>query len=82
VIPAADLKEALRAWPYQAESITPLDGGANSTTWIVDTAHGQYVAKLVDDLDAPGMIKSLQIAEFLAARGLHSGPRYAPTRAN
>ena len=65
---------ALRAWPYQAESITPLDGGANSTTWLVTTGQGRFVAKLVDDLDTPGLIKSLQIAEFLATCGLHSGP--------
>jgi Ser/Thr protein kinase RdoA (MazF antagonist) len=75
MIPAEKIEAALCAWPYQPESVTPLAGqGMNSTTWLVVTAHGRYVAKLVDDLDAPGLIKSLRIAEFLGARGLPCGP--------
>ena len=46
----------------------------NSTTWLVVTAHGWYVAKLVDDVDAPGLVRGLRIADFLAARGLPCGP--------
>ena len=75
MIPAEKIKAALCAWPYQPESVTPMTGqGMNSATWLVVTAHGHYVAKLVDDLDAPGLIKSLRIAEFLAARELPCGP--------
>jgi Ser/Thr protein kinase RdoA (MazF antagonist) len=59
------------------ESVTRLPGGWNSTTWRVRTAAGQYVAKLVDDLDAPGLISSLRVAEHLAAQGLACG---APVR--
>ena len=55
VIPAEYLEAALCAWPYQAESVAPpADQGANSTTWLVVTTDGRYVAKLVDDLDARG----------------------------
>jgi Ser/Thr protein kinase RdoA (MazF antagonist) len=52
-------------------------GGWNSTTWLAVTAYGRYVAKLVDDLDAPALVSGLQVAEFLAARGLACG---APAR--
>ncbi len=75
MIPAEKIEAALCAWPYQAESVTPMAGqGMNSTTWMVVTAQERYVAKLVDDLDAPGLIRSLRIAEFLAARDLPCGP--------
>lgn len=68
---------ALSAWPRRVESVTPLAGGWNSATWLVVTAEGRYVAKVVDDLDTPGLISGLRIAEFLAARGLACG---APAR--
>lgn len=74
VITADQVEAALRAWPCPVDSVTPLAGGANSSTWLVSTAHGQYVAKLVDDVDAPGLVRGLRIAEFLAGRGLPSGP--------
>jgi Ser/Thr protein kinase RdoA (MazF antagonist) len=77
VIPAENVGAALSAWPYRVESVTPLAGGWNSTTWLVLTTEGRYVAKLVDDLDAPGLASGLRIAEFLAARGLACG---APAR--
>lgn len=76
-IRAEDVATALHAWPYRIESITPHDGGWNSTTWMVATAEGRFVAKLVDELDTPSLIKSLRIAEFVAERGLPSG---APVR--
>lgn len=77
VIPAGNVEAALSAWPYRVEKVTPLAGGWNSATWLVATAEGPYVAKLVDDLDAPGLVGGLQIAEHLAARGLACG---APAR--
>ena len=77
MIPAGNVEAALRAWPYRVESVTPLAGGWNSATWLVVTAEGRYVAKLVDDLGAPGLVSGLRIAEFLAARGLACG---APAR--
>jgi Ser/Thr protein kinase RdoA (MazF antagonist) len=77
VIPAGNVEAALSAWPYRVESVTPVAGGWNSATWLVVAADGRYVAKLVDDLDAPGLASGLQVAEFLAARGLACG---APAR--
>lgn len=77
VTPAGDVKAALGAWPYHVESVTPLAGGWNSTTWLAVTAEGRYVAKLVDDVDATGLASGLRVAEFLAERGLACG---APAR--
>jgi homoserine kinase type II len=76
-IPALNVEAALSAWPYRVESVTPLPGGWNSATWLVVTAEGRYVAKLVDDVDAAALASGLRIAEFLAARGLACG---APSR--
>ena len=77
MISAANLEEGLSAWPYHVAAVTPLAGGWNSATWLVDTTDGPYVAKLVDPLDAPGLISGMHIAEFLAARGVACG---APAR--
>lgn len=52
-------------------------GGWNSTTWLVRTAAGPYVAKLVDPSDAEGFTSGLLVAEYAASRGLVSG---APAR--
>jgi Ser/Thr protein kinase RdoA (MazF antagonist) len=77
VIPAGNVEAALGAWPFRVNSVTPLAGGWNSATWLVVTAQGRYVAKLVDHLDTPGLASGLRVAEFLAARGLACG---APAR--
>jgi Ser/Thr protein kinase RdoA (MazF antagonist) len=75
--PTDDIAAALGAWPCPVGSVTPLGGGWNSTTWLVVTADGRYVAKLVDPLDADGLISGLRLAEFAAGRGLACG---APVR--
>jgi hypothetical protein len=72
-IPAQNVEAALSAWPYRVQSITPLPGGWNSATWLVVTAEGRYVAKLVDDVDAAGLASGLRIAELLEDRGLACG---------
>lgn len=77
VISAGTVEAALSAWPTRIESVTRLAGGWNSATWLVITAEGRYVAKLVDDLDAPALASGLRVAEFLTARGLACG---APAR--
>lgn len=77
MIPAETVRTALSAWPYRVESVLPLGGGWNSATWLVATAEGRYVAKLVDHVDVPGLASGMRIAEFLAARGLACG---APAR--
>lgn len=72
-----DIAAALGAWPWQVESLTPLAGGWNSSTWLVTTSGGRYIAKLADLADADGLVSSLRVAEFAAARGLSCG---APVR--
>ena len=73
MIPVENVESALSAWQYHVESVAPLAGGWNSTTWRVDTPDGRYVAKLVDDLDTPALVSGLRVAEYLAARGLACG---------
>ncbi len=68
---------ALAGWPVTVRSITPLSGGWNSATWLVEAPTGRYVAKLVDHLDAQGLVAGLRLAEFASARGLACG---APVR--
>jgi Ser/Thr protein kinase RdoA (MazF antagonist) len=77
VIPAEIIGPALSAWPYRVESVAPLAGGWNSATWLVVTAQGRYVAKLVDHPDGFALAIGMRVAEFLAARGLACG---APAR--
>jgi Ser/Thr protein kinase RdoA (MazF antagonist) len=64
---------ALAPWPCRIDSVTPLGGGWNSSTWLVEADNGGYVAKLVDHLDAPGLNDGLRLAEFAAAGGLPCG---------
>lgn len=74
---AGDVTAALASWLPRVDSVTPLGGGWNSSTWLVTAAGERYVAKLVDDLDREGLGAGLQLAEFAAARGLACG---APVR--
>ncbi len=69
VTAAGSIAATLSAWPFRVESVTPLAGGWNSTTWLVGTGEKRYVARLVDDFDAPGLVSDLQVAEFLPAAG-------------
>jgi Ser/Thr protein kinase RdoA (MazF antagonist) len=64
---------ALAPWLCDVDSVTPLGGGWNSSTWLVTAGDGRYVAKLVDHLDAQGLGAGLSAAEFAAARGLVCG---------
>jgi Ser/Thr protein kinase RdoA (MazF antagonist) len=74
---AKDIGVALAPWLPRVDSVTPLGGGWNSSTWLVAAGDGRYVAKLVDHLDAQGLDAGLRLAEFAAARGLACG---APVR--
>jgi Ser/Thr protein kinase RdoA (MazF antagonist) len=74
---AKDIAVALVRWLRRVDSMTPLGGGWNSSTWLVADGDERYVAKLVDHLDAQGLDAGLRLAEFAAARGLHCG---APVR--
>jgi Ser/Thr protein kinase RdoA (MazF antagonist) len=77
VMAPGDVAAALSAWPVRVGSVTPLPGGWNSATWLVATAQGRYVAKLVDGPGGAGLASGMRVAEFLAARGLACG---APVR--
>lgn len=68
---------AVAPWLCRVDSVTPLGGGWNSSTWLVSAGGGRYVAKLVDHPDAQGLNGGLRLAEFAAARGLPCG---APVR--
>lgn len=74
---ADDVIAALGAWPYAVRSVTPLTGGWNSATWLVETVAGPYVAKLVDRSDATNFTRGLLVAEYAGAHGLVCG---APAR--
>jgi homoserine kinase type II len=73
VVSAGDLAP----WLGRTDSVTPLSGGWNSSTWLVQAGDRRYVAKLVDHPDAQGLDAGLALAEFAAARGLPCG---APLR--
>jgi hypothetical protein len=56
VVLAKDIAMALAPWLRRVDSVTPLGGGWNSSTWLVAAAgNRKYVAKLVDHLDAQGL---------------------------
>jgi Ser/Thr protein kinase RdoA (MazF antagonist) len=71
---AEDIAVALAAWPCPVDSVRPLGGGWNSSTWLVVTPDGRrFVAKLADHLDAEALAGGLRVAEFAAVRGLVCG---------
>jgi hypothetical protein len=72
VAPARDVAVALVPWLRRVDSVTPLGGGWNSSTWLVAAGDERYVAKLVDHLDAQGLDAGLQLAEFVATRPVTS----------
>jgi Ser/Thr protein kinase RdoA (MazF antagonist) len=75
-----DIASALTAWIRHIDSVTPLPGGWNSSTWLVVTPGGRYVAKLADHSEADSLVSSLEVATFAAARGLACGPPVPTSR--
>lgn len=76
-----DPSDALtRHWGLRDALVTPVGGGMNSETWLVEHEGSSFVAKSV----APGAVADLvagaEIATALAAAGLRTG-RPVPTRA-
>ena len=62
---AEDMAVALAAWPCPVDSVRPLGGGWNSSTWLVVTPGGRrFVAKLADHLGAEALAAGLRVAEF------------------
>lgn len=70
----ARLPDLLRThWQLPATSISRLDGGMNSTTALVKTDDGQWVAKWVTAASGPGFLHGAHIAARLANAGMQAG---------
>lgn len=68
-----------RHWGMRDAVLTPLDGGMNSRTWLVEDRHGRYVAKLVAERDAAALAAGCEAADAIAEAGLITG-RALPTK--
>jgi Ser/Thr protein kinase RdoA (MazF antagonist) len=75
VVDAPDLLRVLVRWERGPLSVVPLQGGWNSTVWLVRAVDGrQYVAKLADAEERTGFRSGLRMARRAAERGFRSGP--------
>ena len=75
VVDAPDLLRVLARWECGTLSVVPLQGGWNSTVWLVRAVGGrQYVAKLTDAEERTGVRSGLRVARRAAERGFRSGP--------
>ena len=75
VVDAPDLLRVLVRWERGPLSVVPLQGGWNSTVWLVRAVYGrQYVAKLADAEERTGFRSGLRVARRAAERGFRSGP--------
>jgi Ser/Thr protein kinase RdoA (MazF antagonist) len=75
VVDAADLLRVLARWERGPLSVVPVQGGWNSTVWLVRAAEGRrYVAKLADAAERTGFRSGLRVARRAAERGFRSGP--------
>lgn len=70
-----DIPELLhRFWGMHAAHVTPLGGGMNSETWLVEDQGSTYVAKRVPQTAIAELVAGCEIAAALAAAGFISGP--------
>lgn len=67
-----------RHWAIHHATMTPLDGGMNSFTWLVEHAGSTYVAKEVRQEDLPYLASGCEVATRLARAGITTG-RPVPT---
>lgn len=75
VVDARDLLRTLARWDRGILSAAPMQGGWNSTVWMVRAADGRrYVAKLADADTSTGFRSGLRVARRAAERGFRSGP--------
>lgn len=73
-------REALATyWGLESASVTPLNGGMNSETWLVEHEGSRYVAKSVSRDDVGDLLAGAEAATALAEAGFVTG-RPVPTR--
>jgi Ser/Thr protein kinase RdoA (MazF antagonist) len=65
-------------WGLRSASLTPLTGGMNSETWLVEHEGARYVAKSVSPDDVAGLLAGAEAATALAQAGFVTG-RPVPT---
>lgn len=69
-----DVRAALTAhWDLAAATVSPLGGGMNSETWLVEHAGRRWVAKAVRADDADALRAGAEAATTLAAAGFVTG---------
>ncbi|HXH81265.1 phosphotransferase enzyme family protein [Nocardioides sp.] len=68
-----------RFWGIDDASVTPMDGGMNSDTWLVEHEGSTYVAKAVSPEMAAALVAGGEVATTLAEAGFVTGPP-VPTR--
>ncbi|HET7070240.1 MAG TPA: phosphotransferase [Nocardioides sp.] len=74
-----DTPELLRQfWALDGAGVTPLGGGMNSETWLVEHEGSTYVAKRVPTTQVAELVTGCEIAAALAQAGLVTG-RPLPT---
>ncbi|NPD06483.1 phosphotransferase [Nocardioides sp. zg-1308] len=62
-----------RFWGLDAPRVRPLDGGMNSSTWLVEHRGAVYVAKLVPASGVADLAAGADVATMLAAAGFLTG---------
>jgi Ser/Thr protein kinase RdoA (MazF antagonist) len=78
-VPTVTLVDLLaQQWGLHGASATPLGGGMNSRTWLVQHGGNTYVAKEVTARDLPSLTNGCAVASRLADAGLRTG-RPVPT---
>lgn len=65
-------------WGLEGATLTPLDGGINSETWLVEHEGSTYVAKQVPTAGIPDLVVGCDAAAALADAGFMTG-RPVPT---
>ena len=63
-----------RFWGMHAADVTPLGGGMNSQTWVVEHQGSTYVAKRVPQTAIAELVAGCEIAAALAEAGFVTGP--------
>ena len=66
-------------WGIDDAAVSPLDGGMNSDTWLVEHEGSTFVAKAVSPAAAAALVAGGEVATTLARSGFVTGPP-VPTR--